>query len=87
MEIKCIKDMIRKDVPIYYRRLYTGVVVIDFNKNLSNFRIDFSIEHKPTGEKEILITFLDTVDYPIIPITKELKKYINELDFSGGLPD
>jgi len=87
MKIVTIKDMIRKDVPIYYRKLFTGVVVIDINNNNKDYRIDFSIEYKPTGQKEIGITFIDTLDYPLIPISKELKNYINELDVSGGLPD
>jgi len=55
--------------------------------NEENYRIDFSIESKPTGHKDITINFIDTVDYPLIPVNKELKKYIDELDYVGGLPD
>jgi hypothetical protein len=87
MKIIKIKDMIRKDVPIYYRKLFTGVVVIEVNKGPENFRIDFTIEYKPTGNKEISVTFIDKVDYPLIPLVKEVKDYINELDISGGLPE
>lgn len=87
MEIKYIKDMIRKDVPIYYRKLYTGVAVIELKKGPCDFRIDFSIEYKPTGHKEIAISFIDTIDYPLIPVNKALKHYIDELDSAGGLPD
>lgn len=87
MKIVAIKDMIRKDVPIYYRKLYTGVVVIEFRDISSNYRIDFSIEMKPTGHKDINITFLDSIDYPLVPLNNQLKKYIDELDFVGGLPD
>jgi len=87
MKIISIRDMIRKDVPIYYRRLYTGVAVIEFNVKQENFRIDFSIETKPTGQKEIIVNFIDTLDYPLIPVIRELKKYINDMDDAGGLPD
>jgi len=87
MKIIRIKDMIRKDVPIYYRKLYTGVAVIEMKETENDFRIDFSIEYKPTGQKEINITFIDTIDYPLIPITKELKNFINELESNDGLPD
>ena len=86
MKIITIKDMIRKDVPIYYRMLYTGVAVVELSKGAENFRIDFSIETKPTGQKEINISFIDKIDYPLVPITKELKQYINELDANEGLP-
>ena len=86
MKVITIKDMIRKDVPIYYRMLYTGVAVIELNKGPQNFRIDFSIETKPTGQKEIIVTFIDKIDYPLVPLTKELKQYIGELDANEGLP-
>ena len=87
MKVVTIKDMIRKDVPIYYRKLFTGVAVIELNSGPSNYRIDFTIEYKPTGQKDISVSFIDAIDYPLIPVTKELKKYINELETVGGLPD
>jgi hypothetical protein len=87
MKIISIKDTIRKDVPIYYRRLYTGVAVIEMNKGPADYRIDFSIEHKPTGTKDIGVSFIDSIDYPLIPICRELKHFINDLDDAGGLPD
>jgi hypothetical protein len=87
MKVITLKDMIRKDVPIYYRRLYTGVAVIETTKDSGDYRIDFTIEHKPTGETEISVSFIDEIDYPIIPVLRELKQYIDELDHNGGLPD
>jgi len=87
MKVICIKDMIRKDVPIYYRLLFTGVAVIEFNQKPSDFRIDFSIEIKPTGQKEINVNFIDTLDFPLVPVVKELKQYIADMDNAGGLPD
>jgi hypothetical protein len=87
MKIVVLKDMIRKDVPIYYRKLYTGVAVIELTKGPKDYRIDFTIEYKPTGQKEITITFIDTVDYPLIPLNKELKQFISDLESEGGLPD
>jgi hypothetical protein len=87
VKVISIKDMIRKDVPIYYRKLYTGVAVIELNRGPADYRIDFSIEYKPTGQKDISINFLDTIDYPLVPVNKELKNHINELDSSGRLPD
>jgi len=79
--------MIRKDVPIYYRKLYTSVAVIELNGVPSDYRIDFSIEIKPTGQKEVNVNFIDAVDYPLIPVIKELKQHINDLESAGGLPD
>jgi len=87
MKIISIKDMIRKDIPIYYRKLYTGVAVIEMNNGPEDYRIDFSIEYKPTGQKDITVTFIDKIDYPLIPISRELKKFISELETSGALPE
>ena len=87
MKIHAIKDIVRKDVPIYYRRLYTGVAVMELTKDKMYYRIDFAIEHKPTGVKEISVTLIDKIDYPLIPINRELKAYIDTLDINGGLPD
>jgi len=87
MKIITLKDMIRKDVPIYYRKLYTSVAVIELNNKQNEYRIDFSMEIKPTGQKEFNVNFIDAVDYPLVPVVKELKKYIAELEAADGLPD
>ncbi|MDR2374859.1 MAG: hypothetical protein LBD96_00300 [Treponema sp.] len=87
MNILKIKNIVRKDVPIYYRRLYSGVAVIEILNKSHDVHVDFSIEHKPTGQKEILITVIDGIDYPLVPVNAALKKTIDELDSSGGLPD
>jgi hypothetical protein len=86
MKVLAIKEIVRKDVPIYYRRLFTGIAVLELLKDPVERRIDFSIEHKPTGAKEVSVTFLDAVDYPLIPLNREMKKFIDHLDASGGLP-
>ena len=87
MRVITIKDIVRKDVPIYYRLLYTGVAAIELTKGTGEYRIDFSIEIKPTGQKEIGVSFLDAVDYPLIPVTRELKNYIDTMHANGTLPE
>jgi len=87
MRLVTIKDMIRKDVPIYYRKLYTGVAVLELSQNPTEYRVDFTIEYKPTGQKEISVSFIDKIDYPLIPLKKEFCAYIDNLDSEGGLPD
>jgi hypothetical protein len=87
MKVVSIRDMIRKDYPIYYRKLYTGVAVIELNKGPANYRIDFCIEYKPTGQKDVTVNFIDIIDYPLVPVNKELKKIITDMDTHGALPD
>ena len=87
MKIIVIKDIVRKDVPIYYRKLYTGVAVLELTKGPNDYRIDFAIEYKPTGQKDISVTFLDDLDYPLLHLIKELKKHIDGMESGGILPD
>ncbi|MDR1287033.1 MAG: hypothetical protein LBK08_05425 [Treponema sp.] len=87
MKILSIRSISRKDVPIYYRRLYTGKAEIELLHGTAECGIDFSIETKPTGHKEITVTLACAVDYPLVPLIRELKTFINKLDNSGGLPD
>jgi len=86
MKILEIKDIVRKDVPIYYRRIYTGIAVMRLIKTIAEIPIDFQIEHKPTGHTEIGVTLSEQVDYPLVPLKKELKKFIDDLDSDGKLP-
>ena len=87
MKIVELKNISRKDVPIYYRRLYSGVAVLELLDKLVEIALDFQIEHKPTGQTEISITFSKAPDYPLVPLYKELKNYIGTLDSSGKLPN
>ena len=86
MKIVEIKDIIRKDVPIYYRRHFSGVVILELVNKLIERPIDFMIETKPTGEKEISLTLSEPVDYPLTPLIRELKSFVINLDNNGGLP-
>ena len=87
MKVYTIKDIVRKDVPIYYRLLYTGVAVLELTGDPADYRIDFAIEIKPTGQKEITVSFLDEVDYPLVPVIKEMKNTIDTMHSNGTLPD
>jgi len=86
MKVTGIKELTRKDVPIYYRRLYSGILEIELINSTVESHIDFLIETKPTGINEIIINAMDSVDYPLLPLTKEIKKFISVLDETGGLP-
>jgi hypothetical protein len=86
MKIISVKNVTRKDVPIYYRRDFTGTAVLDVLSRTVEMGIDFSIETKPTGNKKISVIPLAQVDYPLLPLTRELKLFINNLDADGGLP-
>jgi hypothetical protein len=87
MKVIEIKNIARKEMPIYYRRFYTGIVVIELINKSVSVPLEFQIEHKPTGEIEVNFTLSEKVDYPLIPLQKELKNFIGALDSGGKLPD
>jgi hypothetical protein len=86
MTVVEIKEMARKDVPIYYRRVYDGKAVIEIAGKKHIMRINWTIETSPLGLKETSITMTDKVDYPLVPLLKEIKKKIEYLDSEGKLP-
>jgi hypothetical protein len=86
MKIVQLKNIIRKEVPIYYRRLYSGVVEIELLNKLEERAVDFTIEVKPTGQKSVSVTMSEPVDYPLVPLMKELRQFLINLDDTGQLP-
>ena len=87
MQIVEIKDIVRKELPIYYRRLYTGIAVMEIINKSIELEMEFQIEHKPTGQMDINLTLKDEVDYPVIPLHNKIKEFISDLDSNGKLPD
>lgn len=86
MKVVEIKNIIRKDVPIYYRRYYTGTAIMELVNKPQEMPIEFQIENKPTGMTEINVNIVGELNYPLVPLIKELKNYIGELDFGRKLP-
>ncbi|MDR3275838.1 MAG: hypothetical protein LBT11_01280 [Treponema sp.] len=86
MKILQLKDLVRTDSPIYYRRFYSGTVSLDLMGKELDRRIDFTVETMPAGNKEISITALEEVDYPKLPLMQEIKGFIAGEDARGALP-
>jgi hypothetical protein len=86
MRIVQIKNVKRKEVPIYYRRLYSGIAEFELLNRAEDRLIDFTIETKPTGQKDIFVTMPEPLDYPLVPLMRELKKFLIDLDDAGKLP-
>jgi hypothetical protein len=82
-----VKNIVRKDVPIYYRRLYSGDAVLELINQPVETPVEFQIEQMPTGRTEINVTFPKKVDYPLVPLVKEFKNFISTLDAEGRLPN
>jgi len=81
-----ISDIKRKENFIYYRREFRAHAHIDLPGKKHTGVIEFTIETAPTGKKEISVTILDTVDYPLVPVMRNLKEFILNLENEGSLP-
>jgi hypothetical protein len=86
MTVLRLKDITRKDVPIYYKMFYKAVAEIELLGKTIDAAVEFSLEMKPTGVKEILVSIKEEVDYPLVPLIAEIKKNVLALDRDAKLP-
>jgi hypothetical protein len=87
VRVREIRDITRKDMPIYYRRFYKGSAVIELMPGRNTIvPVEFAIETKPTGTTETTIELKGNVDWPLVPLLHSLKEAVAEMDSSGQLP-
>ncbi len=86
MRILELRQIIRTEEGLYYRRKFSAEAAIETPVAVLELPIHFTIEMGPLGNKEFDIDFLKKPDYPLLPIQKALKKKIEELDKEGKLP-
>jgi len=86
MRIVDLVNIFRKETPIFYRRVYKAQVVLESTQGRTEKDVQFVVEHRPVGGVEIHIESLDSLDYPLIPVVRELKSFIYDLDKKGSLP-
>ncbi|MFW6227949.1 MAG: hypothetical protein ACOC2V_00700 [Alkalispirochaeta sp.] len=87
MKVERLERLERVPLAIDSRRLYRADALISVaGRVTSPAPIEFSLELSPFGGHEVSVTFLDRLDYPMIPAMNILKHYITTLDRDGGLP-
>lgn len=86
MKILEVKDISRKETHIYYRRVFNGTAVLELMHKPVSKRIEFIIETTPLGKKNITVSLVDHVEYPLMPLIHGLRTKIAELDAEGALP-
>ncbi|MFQ3547762.1 MAG: hypothetical protein SNJ56_05440 [Termitinemataceae bacterium] len=86
MKILEVKDIIRLESPIYYRKKYTASAVVQFLHKTEEKPIEFTVEMEPTGKKHVKVSLLQHIEYPLLPIVTALKHTISELEKAGRLP-
>lgn len=86
MRIVELLNISRKETPLFYRRVYTAQAVFDSPRGRAEKDVQFTVEHRPVGGVDIQVDSIDNLDYPLIPVVRELKTYIANLDKKGSLP-
>ncbi len=86
MRLIKIKNIEKKDIPLYYRNEYNACSEFNFpGEKIVEVALSFSVEMVPTGEKLIGIQIKESVDYPLVPILRALKEEIGILEKAGHL--
>lgn len=85
MKVLGLHNIVREEGVIYYRKCFTADVELELPLKTIKSPIYFTIEMSPFGEKDIKIKFLETVEYPLLPILKSLKEIIKQQDYEGKL--
>ena len=85
MKVLGLNNIVREEGVIYYRKCFTALCEIELPLRTINTPISFTVEMSPLGEKKIDITFLESIEYPLLPILKILKEMIKKLDYEGKL--
>ena len=86
MRIVELLNISRKETPLYYRRVYTAQAVFESPSGRTEKDVQFTVEHRPVGGVDIQVDRIENQDYPLIPVVRELKTYIADLDKKGTLP-
>lgn len=86
MKVLEFRNLSREEGQIFYLRKYSCEAIFELPTSTLESKINFSIETTPLGEKNIVISFAEALNYPILPIKKALKDYILLQDKEGRLP-
>ena len=85
MEVVELKNIVKKDMAIDYRRVYTATAVLDISGKALEKKVEMALEHTPLGEVGIKITLLEELDYPLIPVIKKITEKARSLQKAGTI--
>ncbi len=86
MQVLELKNLTREEGYIYYRRNFNAIVVLELPSKTVDVEINFIIEMLPTGRKDLELEFVDSFEYPLIPVKNAVTQYIMKLEDEGLLP-
>ncbi len=87
MKVLDIRSISKEDGYIYYMNKYKATAVLEILSQEVSLPINFSIEISPFGKKTIEVGALpDDLNYPVMPVKKSLKIFIDDMSKKGTLP-
>ena len=86
MKVVEIKNVQRKDIPLHYRRVFTGNAMLEHIGGDEPSRIEFALERQPLGKTSVRVEIKDAINYPLVPAIRVLSEHIKSLDAQGQLP-
>ncbi len=87
MKVLEINSISKEEGYIYYRNKYNGNAVLDIMSQQVTVPVKFTIEVNPLGKRTIELEPLPaSLNYPVMPVTKSLKLFIDDLYKQGALP-
>lgn len=82
MDLIKITNIIKKDMPLYYREDFSCLALFNDPANSRQIEIpvEFSLESNALGEKSVEIFLKEPIDYPVLPIKESIREHILALD-------
>jgi hypothetical protein len=86
MKLIEIKDVEPEEGGVYYRQKYHATAVFeDVYGGETDVPILCIVEINPLGQKKITVNFLGDIQYPLIPLLRQLKVQLHEMHDDGRL--
>lgn len=86
MRVIELRDLLRKETHLHYRREFTAKAVLDVLDRSIERRIEFSMEKTPLGATNVKVQLMDPIEYPVLPVLSGIRDFVTELDRDGSLP-
>lgn len=86
MRVIELRDLLRKETHLHYRREFTAKAVLDILDRSIEKRIEFSMEKTPLGSTTVKVTLIDPVEYPVLPLISGIRDFVSDLERDGSLP-
>lgn len=84
MKVTGINNILRRESPVQYRRVYTADAVISHvGSEAEHLAIEFVVEDTPDRGKLLSVRFIDTPDYPLIPAARAVRRHLESLETQG----